>query len=1026
MKKFLAALLCVMMVVVLMPTMAFADGEGDSEAVAQVSAGETTQTYTTLAEAIQSLEGMSGTITLLDDVEGQGVFSSGTVTLDLAGHQIISTSVNNQEYLGTITVKGGSLTINDTSSEKSGAVRGGMFAVVVQSGSLIVNGGTYGACENATLQWNEPLLVGGGTCVVNDGTFVDGSLEYFSVYGPGSLTVNGGRFDSLPYFPEKGGAAIWVAEDDGLMKAYATYADFAAKNSDVFTYDSATNVLTMKADFNKPVPDPGDTAGVFFNDDVTLDLAGHTWDLSFESSNYERNLMVINGGVEVTIMDSSENETGKITNTNGNVIEVMGTLNISGGTIEQKFKWGMSPTILLDGNATVNMSGGTITGSSNGFRIQPESDGTAGTVQTINITGGTISTSAANINLNDRGSASCEISGGNFNKPIQDGWCAEEYLPIINPDGTYTVQTSDVKIASVTDSEGNVKQYVSLGKALASANDGDTVMLLADIELSGEVNVYKKLTLDLAGFNITRTPSADEYLIIVGDSGDLTLKDSGKTGTITDVVVCGDGGSKITMEGGTINNANVQCGGTIKGGEDGVSASDIWAQAGSTITVNGGVIEGVENGVNVAKGTATLSGGTITGGETGLVVGYGGSSGTHTEANAIISETAVITGGTNGIDVKGSGSSLTVSGGRITGTEGNGIYASVAGSTSKINVENGIITGKNHGIYLYLGSKCDVAIAGGVITGETSAVYKDTNTVAELTGGTFSSDVGDLCAEDYAVIQLTNGEYKGYYGIHNSENHEFTLLKYDESGHWHQCECGQRDEDFEAHNFQWVIDQPATATEKGSKHEECSICSYAKAAVEIPASGSGGYYPTTPTVQAPTIEASEGVTVVKDSTGTTATITVADGYELMDVTVNGVSKGKVTTLTGLRTGDKVVVTAQKIADADDTAAQIAAVKNVKLIARSKMSKAQGKKSVKVYWYASDGSEVKLDGVEIFRSTKRYSGFGKKPFFTTTKAQYHNTAIQAGAKYYYKVRGYKVIGGEMVYTDWSTKAWRTVK
>ena len=188
----------------------------------------------------------------------------------------------------------------------------------------------------------------------------------------------------------------------------------------------------------------------------------------------------------------------------------------------------------------------------------------------------------------------------------------------------------------------------------------------------------------------------------------------------------------------------------------------------------------------------------------------------------------------------------------------------------------------------------------------------------------------------------------------------------------------------------------------------------------------GGYYPTTPTIQNPTIEASEGVTVIKGATGTTATITVADGYELVDVTVNGVSKGKVTTLTGLKTGDKVVVTAQKIVTVDDNAAAIEAVKSVKLVARSQMSKAQGKKAVKITWYASDGSEVKLDGVEIFRSTKRYSGFGTKPIFSTIKAQYHNTAIEVGTKYYYKVRGYKMIGGEKIYTEWSTKAWRTVK
>ncbi|MFR8040444.1 MAG: hypothetical protein ACLU5E_10780, partial [Anaerovoracaceae bacterium] len=40
-----------------------------------------------------------------------------------------------------------------------------------------------------------------------------------------------------------------------------------------------------------------------------------------------------------------------------------------------------------------------------------------------------------------------------------------------------------------------------------------------------------------------------------------------------------------------------------------------------------------------------------------------------------------------------------------------------------------------------------------------------------------------------------------------------------------------------AHTFMWVIDKKATAAEAGLKHEECTVCGYAKAAVEIPATG---------------------------------------------------------------------------------------------------------------------------------------------------------------------------------------------
>lgn len=58
----------------------------------------------------------------------------------------------------------------------------------------------------------------------------------------------------------------------------------------------------------------------------------------------------------------------------------------------------------------------------------------------------------------------------------------------------------------------------------------------------------------------------------------------------------------------------------------------------------------------------------------------------------------------------------------------------------------------------------------------------------------------------------------------------------DETGHWHVCACGEK-EDVAQHTFQWVVDKEATATENGSKHEECTVCGYAKQAVVIPATG---------------------------------------------------------------------------------------------------------------------------------------------------------------------------------------------
>lgn len=68
----------------------------------------------------------------------------------------------------------------------------------------------------------------------------------------------------------------------------------------------------------------------------------------------------------------------------------------------------------------------------------------------------------------------------------------------------------------------------------------------------------------------------------------------------------------------------------------------------------------------------------------------------------------------------------------------------------------------------------------------------------------------------------------------DSHNHNYgTEWKYDETNHWHECEDGEK-ADITAHNFKQIIDKEATATEKGSKHEECTVCGYKKAAVDIP------------------------------------------------------------------------------------------------------------------------------------------------------------------------------------------------
>ena len=198
---------------------------------------------------------------------------------------------------------------------------------------------------------------------------------------------------------------------------------------------------------------------------------------------------------------------------------------------------------------------------------------------------------------------------------------------------------------------------------------------------------------------------------------------------------------------------------------------------------------------------------------------------------------------------------------------------------------------------------------------------------------------------------------------------------------------------------------------------------------DVPHTGGGSH---SSSIQKPTIIAGEGAETSLSILGTNLTIKVTEGYELTDVILNGVSKGKVTELTGLRTGDKVEVKTEKKQEKPTKEEIIAALDSSKLVARSKLITLEnGKKAVRVTWYDQNGNEINFDGIEVYRSVKRYKGYGLEPFYTTkgdkSEGYYVNTKdLKEGTTYYYKVRGYVTIDGQKYYTDYSDKAWRTIK
>lgn len=102
--------------------------------------------------------------------------------------------------------------------------------------------------------------------------------------------------------------------------------------------------------------------------------------------------------------------------------------------------------------------------------------------------------------------------------------------------------------------------------------------------------------------------------------------------------------------------------------------------------------------------------------------------------------------------------------------------------------------------------------------------------------------------------------------------------------------------------------------------------------------------------------------------------------------------------------------------------EIIAIKDMEIEATSKFGKSSGKRYIKVSWTVSE--EVEGLKYQVYKSTKKSSGYSKVK--TTSNLSYKNTAgLTKGKTYYYKVRGYKSIGGKTYYTEWSNKTSRKV-
>lgn len=245
--------------------------------------------------------------------------------------------------------------------------------------------------------------------------------------------------------------------------------------------------------------------------------------------------------------------------------------------------------------------------------------------------------------------AKVSVSGGTFSSEVDKSLCAKGYIPTQNTDGTYSVKEG--KYVAEIGSQG----YESLTEAIAAAEDGQTVTLLADA--TEDVVISKSITLDLGGKTLTNTNAGKATISV--QSGTVTVKNGNVVGgndyynievtkgsnanlTLTDVnATAGNTGSSMIDNYGTLTITS----GTYTGGLDTVKnePSAKLTITGGTFTLTKGTSKGF-TGVVFNYGELTISGGEFI--QSDKSAPYGQAQVIHTDKSGSAAPSTVITGGT--------------------------------------------------------------------------------------------------------------------------------------------------------------------------------------------------------------------------------------------------------------------------------------------------------------------------------------------------------------------------------------------
>ena len=358
-----------------------------------------------------------------------------------------------------------------------------------------------------------------------------------------------------------------------------------------------------------------------------------------------------------------------------------------------------------------------------------------------------------------------EVSGGTYNKPVGQEYCADGFVPKDNGNGTFGVE--EAKVVQIGD-----QTYASLEKAAEAAKSGDTLTLLTNTDISTAEKALviaegKEITLDLAGQEIKAANTETGRIQILGK---LTLKDSkggGRIYTETEYTGSATGYTLIetigtfVMESGTIEAVLPDA---ANKGQFAVSAKD-----NGVVQIDGGKIEAgwyavSTNGSNSGTSKIIVNGGELISTSDFAIYGAqskGGDSGS-VEING-----GVVYGAAGGVAMKSG--TLSVTGGTVTskGQGSTGEWGDGTGGmkNAAINVDAayGDVTAE---------------ISGGKITAEGDAIVLTTagENKADLTvsGGEFNKPVPEeFCVENYNPVEIKDADGNITYGVADEAKIDF-------------------------------------------------------------------------------------------------------------------------------------------------------------------------------------------------------------------------------------------------------------